>query len=81
MLQAGPSFAPSAINDMTHTDSSDKDEGRDRADMGIKVPEGYVLVPIVPTKEMLEAGWAPALSEDAADTWEAMVAASPLANP
>lgn len=40
----GP-LAVAALNDMTHTDSSDKSECRDRAVMGTKVPEGYVLVP------------------------------------
>lgn len=49
--------------------------------MGIKVPEGYILVPILPTNKMLKAGWSPAHFEDAGDTWEAMVAASPFANP
>ena len=34
-----------------------------------------VLVPRIPTKEMLEAAWADALAEDAAGVWAAMLAA------
>jgi hypothetical protein len=34
---------------------------------------GYVLVPRVPTKAMLDAAWAEALAEDAAGVWREMV--------
>lgn len=33
----------------------------------------YVLVPRIPTKEMLEAAWADALGEDAKGVWQAMI--------
>lgn len=33
----------------------------------------YILVPRKPTKEMLEAAWADALSEDAAGVWQSMI--------
>jgi hypothetical protein len=33
----------------------------------------YVLVPRVPTKEMLEAAWADALGEDAGGVWKSMI--------
>jgi hypothetical protein len=35
----------------------------------------YVLVPRVPTKEMLKAAWADALGEDAAGVWRSMIEA------
>ncbi len=35
--------------------------------------EEFVLVPRVPTPEMLEAAWAYALDEDAAGMWSAML--------
>jgi hypothetical protein len=34
----------------------------------------FVLVPRVPTKEMLEAAWAEAVGEDAAGVWREMIA-------
>jgi hypothetical protein len=34
---------------------------------------GYVIVPRAPTKEMMEAAWADALSEDAAAVWSSMI--------
>jgi hypothetical protein len=37
---------------------------------------GYVVVPVSPTKEMLEAAWASALAEDAAGVWSSMIAAA-----
>lgn len=33
----------------------------------------FVLVPRVPTKEMLQSAWAEALAEDAAGVWSAMI--------
>jgi hypothetical protein len=32
-----------------------------------------VLVPRIPTKEMLEAAWADALAEDASGVWKSMI--------
>jgi hypothetical protein len=41
-------------------------------------PEGYVLVPAVPTQEMLDAGWdADEAVADVPTTWAAMLAARP----
>jgi hypothetical protein len=37
---------------------------------------GMVLVPRIPTKEMLEAAWADALAEDAKGVWKAMIDAA-----
>lgn len=34
-----------------------------------------VLVPLHPTKEMIEAAWAAALDEDASGVWSAMIEA------
>ncbi|MDE2329985.1 MAG: hypothetical protein KGK16_04290 [Bradyrhizobium sp.] len=39
--------------------------GRDEVEM--------VLVPRIPTKEMLDAAWADALAEDAAGVWHSMI--------
>jgi hypothetical protein len=36
---------------------------------------GFVCVPRVPTKDMIEAAWAEALAEDAAGVWQVMVEA------
>jgi hypothetical protein len=33
----------------------------------------FVLVPRVPTQEMLKAAWADALAEDAAGVWKSMI--------
>lgn len=38
---------------------------------------GYVCVPIEPTSEMIEAGWADAHEEDAKETWKTMIKAAP----
>ena len=35
--------------------------------------QDYVLVPRVPTREMLEAGWYEAHDEDAAGVWREMI--------
>jgi hypothetical protein len=35
--------------------------------------EEMVLVPRIPTKEMIEAAWADALAEDAKGVWESMI--------
>jgi len=32
-----------------------------------------VLVPLIPTKEMIKAAWADALAEDAAGVWKSMI--------
>ena len=37
---------------------------------------GYVCVPRVPTKVMLDAAWADALAEDAKAVWETMIGVS-----
>ncbi|MGA2743039.1 MAG: hypothetical protein ABSG65_37095 [Bryobacteraceae bacterium] len=39
---------------------------------------GYVIVPRLPTAEMLDAAWADALAEDAKGVWGAMINAAPL---
>jgi hypothetical protein len=39
---------------------------------------GYVVVPRVPTRRMLEAAWADALNEDAAAVWASMIEAAGL---
>lgn len=42
------------------------------------VPDGYVLVPVVPTQEMLDAGWdAEDHTADVPTVWQAMLAARP----
>jgi hypothetical protein len=38
--------------------------------------QGYVCVPRVPTKAMLEAAWADALAEDAKEVWATMIGVS-----
>lgn len=38
---------------------------------------GWVLVPVEPTQEMLEAAWAEALAESADGVWREMVATAP----
>lgn len=38
---------------------------------------GWAIVPMSPTPEMLEAGWADAHDEDAAGTWKEMVSEAP----
>jgi len=48
------------------------------SDRAADVPEGYALVPIKPTKKMLDAAWAAAHEEDAAEVWAEMIAASRL---
>jgi len=42
------------------------------------MPDGYVLVPVTPTKEMLDAAWAAAHEEDAPEVWAEMIVASKL---
>jgi len=59
---------------LTHPTKKAKKKRRDRAE----VSEGYVLVPIKPTKKMLDAAWAAAHEEDAAEVWAEMIAASQL---
>lgn len=45
-------------------------------------PEGFVLVPVVPTEAMLEAGWdADEAVADVPTTWAAMLAARPEVKP
>jgi hypothetical protein len=34
---------------------------------------GYTIVPIVPTKEMIDSAWEDALAEDAAGVWSTMI--------
>jgi hypothetical protein len=51
------------------------------APQGNAAQEGYVLVPVEPTEEMVEAGWVhtahPCFSENVADAYKAMIAAAP----
>lgn len=35
--------------------------------------EGYVIVPRIPTADMIEKAWADALAEDAAAVWRSMI--------
>lgn len=42
-----------------------------------KIPKGWKLVPIEPTKEMLEAAYYDAMAESAAGVWREMIGASP----
>jgi hypothetical protein len=37
---------------------------------------GHAIVPVLPTKEMVEAAWADALNEDAAGVWSSMIASA-----
>jgi hypothetical protein len=37
--------------------------------------EGFVCVPIQPTRDMLEAAWADALAENARGVWDSMIEA------
>jgi hypothetical protein len=46
---------------------------RCRFDEEIEKGSEYVLVPRVPTREMLDAAWADALAEDAAGVWAEMI--------
>ena len=55
-----------------------KREAEKDSDRAADVPEGYVLVPIKPTKKMLNAAWAAAHEEDAAEVWAEMIKASQL---
>jgi hypothetical protein len=59
--------------------------GRVRASARMKIADGmlaaldaagYVIVPKEPTQEMIEAGWAAAHDESAAECWRDMLAAS-----
>jgi hypothetical protein len=45
----------------------------ERFDEEIEKGSEYVLVPRVPTREMLDAAWADALAEDAAGVWAEMI--------
>lgn len=40
------------------------------------LPEGWVVVPTIPTKEMLDAAWADAIAEDAHGVWNSMIQAA-----
>lgn len=42
---------------------------------------GYVVVPVEPTEEMIDAGWAYVHNEDAAGTWRSMLSARPKVTP
>jgi hypothetical protein len=39
--------------------------------------DDWVIVPRVPTKEMIDAAWASALAEDALGVWNEMIEAAP----
>jgi hypothetical protein len=51
--------------------------GQGQAEVALAALEasGYVCVPLQPTVEMLEAGWAPAHMENAENTWKEMIEA------
>lgn len=60
---------------------NDEIEARDRAandsqlsEVIRKLRDGWVLVPEVASKEMIDAAWAAALAEDAREVWIEMVA-------
>ena len=58
---------------------TDEKETRDRVDLDAlerKLQSGWVLVPKVPTKEMIDAAWADAHEEDAAGVWREMINAA-----
>jgi hypothetical protein len=38
--------------------------------------QGYVCVPRIPTKAMLDAAWADAMAEDAKEVWATMIGVS-----